>query len=179
MWTEKKEIKFLTNTFNWDIGIWQTSLLIFTCFSGFHKEKLAIYARKEKQVAAKFVELLVSSNLGLKNLQSKFERTNENDLFSNIKTSLKQGLRADVLDSKSLDLIESCISATLEFLKLKQIPMRVKDEPRTIKSESHSDVSISPEHSSKKRYPSSQVPFIYYVSTIWGLLDPLPRTYFM
>ena len=128
----------------------------FTYFLGFHKKKLATYARNEKQVAAKFVELLVSSNLGLKNLQSKFERTNENDLFSNIKTSLKQGLRADVLDSKSLDLIESCISATLEFLKLKQIPMRVKDEPRTIKSESHSDVSISPEHSSKKRYPSSQ-----------------------
>ena len=58
---------------------------------GFHKKKLAIYARNEKQVAAKFVELLVSSNLGLKNLQLKFERTNENDLFSNIKTSLKQG----------------------------------------------------------------------------------------
>ena len=95
---------------------------------GFHKKKLAIYARNEKQVAAKFVELLVSSNLGLKNLQLKFERTNENDLFSNIKTSLKQGLRADVLDSKSLDLIESCISATLEFLKLKQIPMRVKGQ---------------------------------------------------
>ena len=101
---------------------------IFTHFIGFHKKKLAIYSRKEKQVAAKFVELLVSSNLGLKNLQSKFERTNENELFSNIKTSLKQGLRADVLDSKSLDLIESCISATLEFLKLSQIPMRVKGQ---------------------------------------------------
>ena len=135
---------------------------------------MAIYARKEKQVAAKFVELLVSSNLGLKNLQLKFERTNENTLFSDIKKSLKQGLRADVLDSKSLDLIESCISATLEFLKLSQIPMRVKDEPRTIKSESHSDVSISPEHSSKKRYPSSQVPFIYDVSTFLGFLDPPP-----
>ena len=58
----------------------------FTYFLGFHKKKLDIYARNEKQVAAKFVELLVSSNLGLKNLQSKFERTNENDLFSNIKT---------------------------------------------------------------------------------------------
>ena len=135
---------------------------------------MAVYARKEKQVAAKFVELLVSSNLGLKNLQSKFERTNENNLFSDIKTSLRQGLRADVLDSKSLDLIESCISATLEFLKLSQIPMRVKDEPRTIKSESHSDVSISPEHSSKKRYPSSQGQFIYYVSTFLGFLGPLP-----
>ena len=124
---------------------------------GFHKKKLAVHGCKEKQVAAKFVELLVASNLGLKNLQTKFERTNENTLFSDIKKSLKQGLRADVLDSKSLDLIESCISATLEFLKISQIPMRVKDEPRTIKSEqSHSDVSISPEHSSKKRYPSSQ-----------------------
>ena len=121
---------------------------IFEVFpNAFHKKKLEKYERKEKTVAAKFVELLVASNLGYKSLQSKYGKMNENALFTEIKNSLKYGLRPGVLETSN-DLIESCIITTINFFKIKEIPMRIKDEPR-VKSESCSDVSISPEHSSR------------------------------
>ena len=52
-------------------------------------------------------------------------------LFSEIKSSVKRGLRPEVLDV-SKDLIESCIASTLEFNKSKA---RDKEE-RIVKYES-------------------------------------------
>ena len=53
-----------------------------------------------------------------------------------------------IFGCKLRNVTDNTIKEFTDFFKIKEIPMRIKDEPR-VKSESCSDVSISPEHSSR------------------------------
>ena len=83
--------------------------------------------------------MLVASDLGLKNLQSKVGRMNENALFSEINSYLKRGVRPQVFEV-SKDFIDSCIAATMEFFKSKNVSGRVKEEVRPKTESCSSDI---------------------------------------
>ena len=130
---------------------------VFSIFPNlFHKDKLnAQFERADKSVATRFIELLTSAGFSIPKLIEENHKCGENALFSIIKRKIREPLVEiknlnAVENSRINPLMESCIFATLEFIKKQKY---IKTEARF---ESSSDVSISPEHSSQSRSRSYQ-----------------------
>ena len=80
-----------------------------------YRDFMAKYNEKELSVAAKFVELLVSSGLVRDKLVNLFESRNPNYLFSEVKASLLRELSDQPY--AVVTQLETCIIATIDWLK--------------------------------------------------------------
>jgi hypothetical protein len=80
-----------------------------------YRDFMSKYNEKELSVAAKFVELLVSSGLLRDKLIGLFESRNPNHLFSEVKSILLRQLSEQPY--AVVTQIETCIIATIDWLK--------------------------------------------------------------
>jgi len=80
-----------------------------------YRDSLSKYNEKELSIAAKFVELLVSSGLVRDKLSNMYGTRNPNHLFSEIKTVVLNDLTPQPY--AVVTQLESCIAATIDWLK--------------------------------------------------------------
>ena len=116
-----------------------------------YRDSLSKYNEKELSIAAKFVELLVSSGLVRDKLNNMYGTRNPNHLFSEIKTVVLNDLTAQPY--AVVTQLESCIAATIDWLKKENVG---NSKPQQRHSTSRVDESLDFELSPSPPPPPPQ-----------------------